>query len=85
MISGFVFVGFLGFWFLSLWSESMLMVCCLFMWPAMLVCLRGVFAGDRGWNKGWSRQGLFSGIHRRHGQCEGKMQTVFSYRDRDGS
>lgn len=45
-----VSVLFIGFCFLSGFSESLMAVCCLFYWPAQLMCSQGMPAGAGGWD-----------------------------------
>lgn len=57
MISPFVFVVWMGVLFLGLcfvfgFSESMMVVCCLFYWLAQLVCSQGIVAGVGGYDTG---------------------------------
>lgn len=67
---------FLDFCFLSGFSESVAM-CCLFSWPAQLVCSQGMFAGVGGWDvvisgeREFRRDGWFMGFTEDEGRGKG--------------
>lgn len=56
LFSGFCWIGvlFLGFCFPYEFSESVMVVCCLFYWLAQLVCSQVMPSGVGGWDTGTS-------------------------------
>lgn len=52
---------FLVFCFLSRFSETVIVMCCLVCWSALVLCSQGTLAGAGGWDAVMSEEGLLAG------------------------